>query len=311
MPYVTMGFPKGLTTIDHTRDGFLEPARDQGRGTFGEHRTVSEVFQSLQVLDRLASNRKGVVVNVIGHGDGGVIVTGNGEHKGSHRTFMGRENKSDWVGLWAALRDAVDLKAVNFWGCHVGADWAGAAFLYDVACIVRVPVSGPTGFILSDPTFTWELPSKWAPATYDRTPTIEPPANKYTSTLKVRDIYFRDKRGGRFRVDIAHVLSMRFYSGAGESKKLEIKENELKLIELMTTAVAQFDEPFSLPGAPAAIATATVEIEYEELNSEGHWHTVIREFTVLNNLLLRDNGVPGTYYFAFKDHIESLMRSRS
>jgi hypothetical protein len=103
-----------------------------------------------QILGALSAGEKIQKLNIYGHGAAGVISAGDGQgwEAGKHIN-----NDTAWQTELGRLKGKfADGAEVFLGGCHTGADQAGANKLKEVADVLGVPVSGPTGFIYGDCT---------------------------------------------------------------------------------------------------------------------------------------------------------------
>lgn len=140
------------TVIDSntTDNSFLGDARRNNPGAIG-------VDSLRDMVDKLvaAANRDGCCIKhlkIIGHGWAGGIVVGNGQdsNDASKRIDL---SKAEWEAELTRLKAVLCPDAtIELFGCHVGADEAGAKKLKEIADVTGATVTAPTGKVWGDGT---------------------------------------------------------------------------------------------------------------------------------------------------------------
>src|SRR6266571_1409800 len=142
-----------------------------------------------QAFDNLAGAQSPSTQAVIsGHGNSGLICTGNGDHCGAAGTIVANWNQAQWQA--SAAKIVGKFGALRLLGCDVGADQEGADLLYQMATVTKMPVDGPTYLVWCGGGNVWTDPkSKWQRATPTNKPAPIPKptfATGRATTLKFK-----------------------------------------------------------------------------------------------------------------------------
>lgn len=271
--------PLSNATIDGSCDGgFLECARIHNRGAIPHESTERAVANLLQQL----RDKDPKDVHVIGHGNSGIVITGTGEEKVESSKYVGKSNQADWERHFFRLRNRV--ASLRFWACHLGADEAGATFLYNVAMVINAPTFGSTGFVYCEQTdLTLEDGATWLKAEPkpDGKPKDSRAPKPYVSPIP-HEIRRLDQRAPVIRPE--HVRSVRLWSGRVDGAMIHASPQVLPAPDVADVlSLVEFDNPSRLPGPPAAIIDHTLALRIETQHGAEQ-----RLFHVYNERLVKD-----------------------
>jgi len=147
-------------------NGFLECAVKVIGGSASRNSSTNGAFSNLRAC--LSSVRSAVIY---GHGDSGLICTGDGDACGSSSTTITHSNGGSWIPYAATIKDKAS--SIKLAACKPGAGAAGSTLLYKMAQATNVNVSGPTGLLwCSEAQNKLWIEGYWKTAT----PTEKPPA---------------------------------------------------------------------------------------------------------------------------------------
>ena len=156
------GTVKSCWTIDRTSkaaggadNGFLDCARGHTPGFMSDGSTpecATNLINCLGVGQGIA--------NIVGHGNDGLIVTGQGQTPSDPNKFITTWNENIWGPLLKPLKGKAGT--VKLWACHPGTGQPGADLLYAMMLETNATCLGPTGFLYCsnnglylEPNSTW------------------------------------------------------------------------------------------------------------------------------------------------------------
>src|SRR5438270_4872481 len=185
-----------------------------------------------------------------GHGNSGLICTGNGDHCGATGTIMGYWNERDW-------RASVETISGQFYilrllGCDVGADQEGAEFLFELAKVVQRPVVAPTFIVWCGHGQVWLDPKVQC---QQATPTMKPkPIPKPTVTIQRADKLKFFISGKQVSIQASKVRATALQISKQQSSSDLLSIDSASAAEIIS--FIDFSHPFRPGGVPAAIVTA-------------------------------------------------------
>jgi hypothetical protein len=288
----------GCTTIDQSTNdnGFLGCARAGDPGA-GQHGSTAQAVSNL-----LACLGAGVgLANIIGHGNDGLIVTGQGQEPTDPDKYIFLYNQYAWEPYLRQLRGHVN--SLKLWACHPGTGDMGADFLYAIAKVINALATGPTGFLYcSGGNMSLEAGSTWQVATPTNRPNPIPAPTPHFSDLTTHLILSNKPRPQRVSLDDLIFVE---YIPRGivqtTARNITFEGNDGKgLLRL-----ARFDSPFEPGGVPAAIVTGRLIITFA-VKRKGRKAEEQREFLIYNNRLLQDKLSPETFYNATTAFTQTL-----
>jgi len=278
----TMAAPlKGCVTIDSTTpDGYLDNARAGTQTASGNKDTASAAANLLASEKTTPSSP----ASIVGHGSDGVIATGGGKSPSNPTQYIGTQNESGWTSSLATLKGSTtDL---YLYGCHVGADDAGAQLLFDIAKVVNATVYGPTGLIYCDSkgNFALEIGSQWQVATPTTKPaSIAPPAPEPTGALTSAVLlhhFGNELVMSRDQVIHAHYepYALSASHEAGEEKGRALMDEVLW-------------EVHTPPGALGTMITGRLKLTFGRGD-----RPLLKSFLIHNHVLLEDEDETNVFY---------------
>jgi hypothetical protein len=239
-------------------------------------------------------------VNIVGHGDQGLILTGSADINTTNPAkFIGLSNSVAWKADLAAITHP--MTSLRLCACDTGAGPDGADLLSQLATRLGVPVEAPTGlvYLLSGTTDPYLEPcAQWQRATPGgaRPAPIAPPKvhhhDPFMKVLVLRGVGF---------VAVSDVVSLQLYQTTNlDSPLLQSWSGSGAQVAV---TFAEFDSPFEPGGVPAAIVTGMLVLKFK-----GATPTDQRTFLVYNHRLLQDMTYTDTYYYAsINDLLEMRM----
>lgn len=239
-----------------------------------------------EAFNNLASKpNAGATAVLTGHGNSGLICTGNGDKCGAAGTIMGYWNET----AWGAPSDKISGSFYIFrlLGCDVGADQVGADFLFLMAKHVQRPVTAPTYLVWCGNGKVWLDPkAKWQTAT----PTMKPvPIPKPTFAFAA-STQMKFNVGGRMvtvPASVVHISGFRYSvpTVPGEFRSADDRMNaDVK-------SLVNFSAPFQPGGVPAAIITAEFTLEFTTGEKK-----ISKRFAVYNDEVAQDTTSADTFY---------------
>jgi hypothetical protein len=169
-----------MTMETGSDNGFLQCAASALGPNFRNGNT-DQAFQSLSTQPNAAN-----VAVIVGHGNSGLICTGDGDHCGSTATtIIETYTQATWKP--SAAKIAGRFYMLRLLGCDTGADQSGADLLFELAKVIERPVIAPTYLVWCGSGKVWLDPkARWQQAT----PTMKPnPIPKPTFTLAASSRY--------------------------------------------------------------------------------------------------------------------------
>lgn len=268
-------------------NGFLDCARAHTPG-FMSHGTTAECATNL-------SNCLGVgqgIANIVGHGNDGLIVTGQGQAPSDPNKFITTWNENIWGPLLKSLKGKAGT--IKLWACHPGTAQAGADLLYAMMLETNATCLGPTGFLYCsnnglylEANSTWQISSPGHPK--------PPPIKAPTPHFQIA----RDKWS--LRISDGHMINL------GDVQSVEFRRGQQSLLLLrdeMARGVLRFVDfasPVQIDGVLGAIVTAEIVIT---ISAQGRPREL--KFLVYNNRLLVSEGEPPSYYRCSEGFVEAL-----
>jgi hypothetical protein len=238
-------------------------------------------------------------VMIVGHGAPGIIITGSGAVASDRDKRITVRNFSRWSASVGQLESRIT--ELTFCSCETGAGDKGAELLMKVANHVKAIVSGFTGIIFVDATgnITCETGGQWQHAHANTVLSPVPaPVHKFGETVNLRLKYPEGFR----TINISDVFAISFFDPSKDDKRILSLEGEAAH---EVVRMVDFTEPSEIDGAPLALITGTLKIEYlsqEERDS--------RTFLIYNDRLLFDQSTPNVYYYASPALATALAKFR-
>lgn len=293
----------GGVTIDTATgpydDGFLSCARTgwsnpRGDSTFVEAGANLASYGGTQAKRRNSDRNVSKLV-LVGHGNSGIISTGDGMVPRTVQGYISAGTYSAWAPYFAGV--AGHGVFLTLCGCDCGADAIGAQFLYQLATLLNMPVQGRSGIVyLSCPgaVLSYENGSVWQVATPGVMPTPIPKPNGTVPAIPSTRLWFCST--GSVKVSTVDSVLMRLPSG---------RVNNLPIDRARTLlALASLDKPFTTGASASAHLTA-------QLNVRGVKSNVPYEtnLTVFNDRLIRhdeDTTIYNSCGPAFTQELQAL-----
>ncbi len=280
------GSVKDCWTIDHTSkaaggadNGFLDCARSHTPG-YMSHGTTAEAVNNL--LNCFGTNAG--IAEIVGHGNDGLIVTGQGQSPTDPNKFITTWNESaNWGPLLQRLRGKATI--IKLWACHPGTGQPGADLLYAMMLRTNATCMGPTGFLYCgsngfslEPNSTWQVASPGHPKP-------NPIAAPSPHFLHEFDSWKLDI-GGNHMIKLQDITTV---DVARDGKSLltlhgDAAKGFLQLIDFTT--------PFKVDGVVGAIITGHLTLTFKDDQGKDQQ----RKFIVYNNRLLQSEADPSVYY---------------
>lgn len=294
---VTVDYTSPNRALDNARTAFFGALNHH---TALNHQTTAEAVSNLvQCLTNKSTKR----VMIVGHGWSGQIITGTGEQPDTQNASISIATQPIWTH---SLPDLKGIDELIFCSCDTAAPDEGPVLLQRVALEIGARVSGFTGMIYIDDQgqITCGKSGYWryADASGKLSPLPEPTfvikAIEVNMVLKLRDdgdftiVPVSDVSAFRYFDPVSPKLSVRSSSnlkGLAPEPRFSLKGEEAQRL----AATINFAEEEEIAGAPLAIVTGRVEIDYILGEEQGS-----RSFIVYNHRLLQDQLAPNTFYYA-------------
>jgi len=228
--------------------------------------------------------------NIIGHGNTGLFETGMGQ--------TGPFNANELIVLWTQYVWGPQLQRLvpaNFallslWSCHTGEGADGADLLFAMAQVVGRAVRASNGFLyVNDQNIWFENGSVWVVATPNSRPTPVPaPSPHNLEGIRMTDKIFLRLHAGDGEVSNECVIEGEIVKNTigRPTQPQKIPKAEAQRLAVMMLA----SRPFTPPGTPMALITATISLTFDIDNKEQK-----RKFVVYNDRLVFDS-TSGAYY---------------
>lgn len=226
-------------------------------------------------------------VMIVGHGAPGIIITGSGAVASDRDKRITVRNFSRWSTPVGHLESRIT--ELTFCSCETGAGDKGAELLMKVANHVKATVSGFTGIIFVDATgnITCETGGRWQHAHANKVLSPVPgPIHKFGEIV---DLKLKYDEGYR-TVRISDVFALSFLDPSKDDNRTFLLEGEAAQ---GVVRMVDFAEPSEIDGAPLALTTGTLKIEYLIQEKPD-----ARTFLIYNDRLLFDQSTPNVYYYA-------------
>jgi uncharacterized protein DUF4347 len=282
-------------TIDRTQETALLNARKAFPNAKRHRDTRAAIDNLINCLNTTAPPTRRVMI--VGHGKPGLIVTGTGTVASDQDKRIEMGNLVIWQAIVARLKDKIT--ELTLCSCETGAGPQGAQLLSALAKEVGARVSGFTKMIFIDGngSITCEPGGQWQHADAGVAPPSIPHAEIHMESI----VNLRLKENGNFTtLDISKVSAVKYLDSAEEGKaRFSLKGVEAQ--KLVSTI--NFAEPSEIKGAPLALITGVIEIEFTEKRAP-------RSFTLYNDRLLQDQAHPDAFYFATPQFAAALSKYR-
>ena len=293
--------PKGCTSIDHTtQDAYLDNAR-KGLPSAGNHDSTANAVSNLLNCAKAAGLTE---MNIIGHGDTGIIITGTGlpPCEEGYQQCIRFDHPETWSRLISQLKDS--CKSLVLWACDTGAEDEGAKLLWELANTTGTSVSAPTGLIcckngvfsLIEQEATWQIakPGPHPPATIHLPPRPLPSGPPQV----IRALRFIDPEIPSVSFD--EVLEIDYLPAGGPDRIFHLRPTQrtefLQHID--------FEHPFETDCSIGAIRTGGILMRLREPLGD-------HRFSILNDRLLQNDQNQRAFYFAFDGFRQFLQSLRS
>ena len=246
--------------------------------------TSSAVNNLLSCLPPAGSPER---VMMVGHGAPGRIMTGSGAFADDRDKRIEVPNFSRWKTSVGRLKTRIT--ELTFCSCDTGAEVQGAKLLVKVANHLQATVSGFTGQIFIDATgsITCEQNGRWQHAYPGiELPPVSAPIHPSGDNVDLNLKYDKEYK----TVKISNVKAVSFVEPGEKGERVFSLEGEAAQNLVRTI---NFAEPTEIDGAPLALITGTLQIEFmiDEQPDK-------RTFVIYNDRLLYDKSTPNTYYYA-------------
>lgn len=291
-------------TIDRTQETALLNARIAFPNAKRHRDTMAAIDKLINCLDTTSPPTRRVMI--VGHGKPGLIVTGTGTLAGDQDKRIEMGNFCNWQPTVARLKD--NITELTLCSCETAADPQGPQLLTALAKEVGVRVSGFTkmifidgsGSITCEPGGQWQHadpgvpPSPILPPEIHREPIVNLKLKDNGVNLKLKD------NGSYTTLHISKVSAVKYY----DTEQTDNPRFSLKGVEAQNlVSTINFADPSEIKGAPLALITGVIEIEFTEKRSP-------RSFTLYNDRLLQDRAHPDAFYFASPQLAAALAKYR-
>jgi hypothetical protein len=298
MSLVTKCNPPGFdcVTIDFTKPNrALDNARKAFQGATNHDSTQAAVDKLLHCLP----NNPGKRVMMVGHGHSGLINTGSGEVTGGQYTRISLGNMFIWQDQLDDLKNRIS--ELTFFSCDTAALLNGPTLLARVAAKVGARVNGFTGLLFIDDhgNISCETNGKWVHADPGDPLPPQVPALRLFEILTM-DMQLKDD--GAIRIlNISQISAFSYFESEDrkEGPRLYLEGAQAQTLASMV----DFAEISEVSGAPLAIVTGVVEIQFKG-------DLPRRSFTIYNDRLLQDQLAPEAFYFASPEFSAALSEAR-
>lgn len=272
------------TAVGQYDNGFLACARTGWSSPLADSNFVqaAQNLASYQVSgEQEAGPLNTKMLVLVGHGNQGVISTGDGMIYRTAQGYISTSNYSAWAPYFSNVRGHGIF--LTLCGCDCGAGAAGAQFLYQLATLLNMPVQGRTGLVyLRCPGayISYENGSVWQVAQPGVLPSPINPPTGYVQSGLPSELW--TARTGR--IDTSSIESASITTIAGREVELD-RDQSISLL-----GQANLDRPMVELGSVAATLTGTIAVK---MLVEG---VGIRQvFLVFNDRLLQHEGDKTTF----------------
>jgi hypothetical protein len=285
----------GGVTIDTSGNdnGFLACARTGWLNPPGDS-TCAQAATNLARYRATAFNLTQLVL--VGHGNSGLISTGDGMSPSTTQGYISNGNYAVWQPFFAQLLNHGTL--LTLCGCDCGADQAGATFLYQLATLLNRPVRGRTGLVyLSCPGayVTYENGSVWQVAQPGVMPTPIPKPSHFQLEAQ-KEIQFESTAPVPFEA----VFKVELHDANGRITAVD------SVVAKSLAASANLGRKLHIDGALGAVVTGRIVISVE---IEGR--KMDKTLILYNDRVLQDHEHKYVYYFCSAGFTEEIRGLRT
>jgi hypothetical protein len=274
LPNQSLAFSKDCWAIDKTSqasggsdNGFLDCARNHTPG-FSSHGSTGEAVANLIHCFADSSG----IANIVGHGNDGFIVTGQGQEPVDPSKYIATWNQLDWGPQLQNLRGKANI--IKLWGCHPGTGQEGSDLLYSMMSLTNATCMGPTGFLFCgqngfslEGNSTWQVSSPGQP----KPAPIAAPTPHLVERGREQALY-AEKR----RIPFETIIAVR------------VLRRKIPILNLQNEAAREFlslidfSTPITIESVIGALVTGAVTILFDD---NGRASEI--EFTMYNNRILQ------------------------
>lgn len=279
-------------------NGFLVCARTGWTNPPGDS-NCAQAAANLARYRRSPSARDVTKLVLVGHGNSGLISTGDGMTPSTVLGYISAGNYNVWQPYFAQLYNHGTF--LTLCGCDCGADAAGATFLYQLATLLNRPVRGRTGLVfLSCPGayISYENGSVWQVAQPGIMPTpIPKPSAKYELPGQAKL-----KFGSSPLIDLEAVFQIELEHQNGSKNTLESASAQ------SLAAAGNLSRMAYIEGSIGAVVTGHMVVSAEVKRRRFN-----KRLVIYNDRVLQDADNSSLYYFcsaAFTEEIRNLRLSK-
>lgn len=279
--------PRTCWTIDRTHgagdNGFLDCARQHTPGAGADSSTAEAITNLFNCVthpltaDEMAAIASAGIANIVGHGNDGIIVTGQGQNPSDTTKYIAWFNRTTWGRELSKLKGHVSI--LKLWACHPGTGQEGADLVYEVMQETNAVCMGPTGFLMCGGSgFSMEKGSTWQVASPGQPKPAPIPAPTPHLTYEYKQIALELVKGSGKMINVDAVDAVEV-STRGKGLVLSLKGREAK--EFLR--LIDFATPVEIDGALAAIPTGMLVLTVLDDKQQPHK----KEFLIYNNRMLQ------------------------
>lgn len=275
----------GNSTIDSTDDGGPLNTARRFNAEVPTHGNIATCVANLNSANKTKT--------ILGHGSKGRIITGTGQSANDASKYISLWNGPSWR---SKVKEIENCSNLYLYACHVGASAEGADFLFSLAKTMNTQVLGATGFLfINNKTgaFTLETGSKWQSATPTTRPTpVDPPSPNLWGPEAMQEIALMTETGFQLFAASSIIQLEILRIDSGPSIAAALKPKSITVDNVVAQSFIEFiafDRPFTPPGSPFAIISAEINLTFDD--------GTIREFLVLNGLIIQDKKFPDVFYY--------------
>lgn len=299
-----------LATVDSAPDNGFSNCAAGAYSSSLRHDSTAAAINNLVgglPLTSTASGSKNPVI--VGHGNEGLLITGEGQNASDSRKFLMTWNEVDWGSELQRLQSK-SYPILTIVSCHTGAGDAGADLLFAIAKRINRAVQARTGFAYcGDNKITYENNSTWQVATPTNRPNpIGAPTPHFVTNLQ--NISFQEE-GNLINLDVSSPIEVTFSRPSRSGLPLFAKGEQLFAVQGDTAkgllAQVDFGNPFQPGGVPAAVITGILSLKGKDTSGKD----ILRDFAVYNDRLLQDVQELDTFYSVasgFRLTVQQLSR---
>ncbi|MFN5861095.1 MAG: hypothetical protein ACK451_03760, partial [Pseudanabaena sp.] len=202
-----------LATIDGAPDnGFLNCAAGAYSSGLRHDSTAAAINNLVGGLPLVADTAGAKNPVIVGHGNEGLLVAGEGQNASDSRKFLMTWNEADWGPELQRLQPK-GFPILTIISCHTGAGNDGADLLFAIAKRINRAVQARTGFTYcGNNSITYEDNSVWQVATPTTRPNpIQAPTPHFVTDLQNINL----QEGGRMlNLDISSLVEITFHKAS-------------------------------------------------------------------------------------------------